>query len=346
MLKVFFGAMGFGALIFSTMSSMNKSSLNNVRELWKPTSLTRGWISGPVIGGILLGMGMAISGACPGMVWTALGAGTEYSGMTIAGGVLGAFVYGLFAEWIQTNILNRGPLGPCEQVYADEAMGQRSPSKLMMILGIVCLCGCVVLESLVPWKSEVPTRLAEAMKDPICDFGTSQFSFLECPAWPPSIAGVLLGLLQLPGVALIGNVLGSATAFQIFASLLVVPLPSSLKGKLSTRYSDIFGTPNPLAWWQLPYVGLATIAAIYCATNANDTGGAAGVGSPISAFLGGFILIFGSRLGGGCTSGHGLSGCALLMVQSWIAVPSMFAGGIALSVAWQSASNGQFFHSD
>ena len=137
----------------------------------------------------------------------------------------------------------------------------------MMILGIVCLCGCVVLESLVPWKSEVPTRLAEAMKDPICDFGTRQFSFLECPAWPPSIAGVLLGLLQLPGVALIGNVLGSATAFQIFASLLVVPLPSSLKGKLSTRYSDIFGTPNPLAWWQLPYVCLATLSAIYCAKN-------------------------------------------------------------------------------
>ena len=136
-----------------------------------------------------------------------------------------------------------------------------------------------------------------------------------------------------------------ATAFQIFSSLCLVPLPSSLRSRLSTRYSDVFGSPNPLAWWQLPYIALATITAGLCANNVNDVGGAAGVSSPISAFVGGFVLIFGSRLGGGCTSGHGLSGCALLLVQSWIAVPAMFAGGIALAVAMQKASDGEFFKS-
>eukprot|EP00571_Detonula_confervacea_P005798 CAMPEP_0172327184 /NCGR_PEP_ID=MMETSP1058-20130122/58890_1 /TAXON_ID=83371 /ORGANISM="Detonula confervacea, Strain CCMP 353" /LENGTH=336 /DNA_ID=CAMNT_0013044167 /DNA_START=68 /DNA_END=1078 /DNA_ORIENTATION=- len=308
--------MGVGALLFSAMSAMNAAAFEKVRDLWKPTSLTRGWVTGPALGGALLGMGMALSGACPGMVWTALGAGTENAGLTIAGGVLGAFIYGIFADGIQRNVLNRGPLGPCEQVYADEALGYQSAETLMMILGIVCLGGCLVLETLVPWKSEVPSRFADTIDEPICDFGTSSFSFLECPAWPPSIAGILLGSLQLPGVILIGNVLGSATAFQIVSSLCLVTLPSSLRSKLSTRYSDAFGSPNPLAWWQLPYIALATIAAVICAKNANDVGGAAGVQSPISAFVGGFVLIFGSRLGGGCTSGHGLSGCALLMVRA------------------------------
>ena len=68
--------------------------------------------------------------------------------------------------------------------------------------------------------------------------------------------------------------------------------------------------------------------------------------SPLLAFIGGFILIFGSRLGGGCTSGHGLSGCAMLMVQSWIAVPAMFMGGIITAVVLQISSNGSFFHSN
>ncbi|KAL9178476.1 hypothetical protein ACHAXT_001814 [Thalassiosira profunda] len=345
MLKVFFGAMGIGALIFSTMSYMKVKAMADVRELWKPTSLTRGWVTGPVIGGVLLGVGMAVSGACPGMVWTALGAGTANSAWTIVGGLLGALVYGIFADGIQRNVLNRGPLGPCEKVYADEALGKPSPASLTLALGLVCLGGCAALETLVPWKSEVPARFDDVIDGAACSFGTSDFSFWECPAWPPSIAGMLLGSLQLPGVLLIGNVLGSATAFQIGSCIWLLPLPSDLRSKLSTGYMNAFATPNPLAWWQLPYVGVATLAASICAKTVNDVGGASGVDAA-AAFVGGFILIFGSRLGGGCTSGHGLSGCALLMIQSWIAVPAMFAGGIALGVAWQVASNGGFFTLD
>ena len=38
------------------------------------------------------------------------------------------------------------------------------------------------------------------------------------------------------------------------------------------------------------------------------------------AFVGGFLMIFGSRIASGCTSGHGLSGMALLSLKSIIAV--------------------------
>lgn len=344
MLKVFFGAMGIGALSFSAMSRLKIDAFDDVRRLWEPTSLTRGWMSGPGLGGVLLGAGMAISGACPGMVWAAWGAGTENSSWTVAGGLLGALAYGTYADAIQRKILNRGPLGPCQKVYADEALGNPSPASLMLALGIVCLCGCAALEILVPWKSEVPRRFVDdsIIHESACNFGTSDFSFWNCPAWPPSVAGMLLGAMQIPAVLLIGNVLGSATSFQVVSCLWLLPLPSSLRSKLSTDYMNSYATPNPLTWWQLPYVALAALAASVCAGAARDAGEAAGV-HPIPAFLGGFVLIFGSRLGGGCTSGHGLSGCAMLMVQSWIAVPAMFAGGIALSVGWQSVSEGAFF---
>ena len=55
----------------------------------------------------------------------------------------------------------------------------------------------------------------------------------------------------------------------------------------------------------------------------------------IRAVLGGTIMLFGSRLAGGCTSGHGISGMSLLSVSSFVSVAAMFAGGwdLRLSLA-------------
>ncbi len=45
----------------------------------------------------------------------------------------------------------------------------------------------------------------------------------------------------------------------------------------------------------------------------------------------------GGRMAGGCTSGHGLSGMALLSLQSLLGVPAMFAGGIVTAFAFNAA---------
>jgi uncharacterized membrane protein YedE/YeeE len=50
------------------------------------------------------------------------------------------------------------------------------------------------------------------------------------------------------------------------------------------------------------------------------------------AFAGGIIMAYGARLARGCTSGHGLSGGAVLSVGSWAFLFSIFASGYA--VAW------------
>ena len=44
--------------------------------------------------------------------------------------------------------------------------------------------------------------------------------------------------------------------------------------------------------------------------------------------VGGFLVGFGSRYAGGCTSGHAISGLASLQVPSLIAVLGFFAGGL------------------
>lgn len=47
---------------------------------------------------------------------------------------------------------------------------------------------------------------------------------------------------------------------------------------------------------------------------------------------GGFLIGFGTAYGGGCTSGHGITGLADLQLPSLIAVISFFAAGAAASV--------------
>jgi len=339
MLKVFFGAMGTGAIGLAILSMAKIPQFASARNLWRPTATTRGWLTGPALGGFLLGAGMAISGACPGMVLAAFGAQCPDSGWTILGGLCGALLYGLNAGRIQRCILDKGPKGPASKsVYADEELGIPYYF-LAMGLGMVCLLGCVVLETLIPWKSEVPGRFQEVMASPVC--AADSFDFWNCPAWPPSLAGCLVGSLQLGTVLVIQTFLGSATAFQVGASCWMMPLSTDYR---STKFPYLhqFATPNPKAWWQLWYVGTAVVIAYGCAQHHDDLGRATGgVGVP-SAFFGGLLLLWASRLGGGCTSGHGLSGCAILLLQSWIAVPAMFAGGIAVAVLWQYGVGGFF----
>lgn len=46
------------------------------------------------------------------------------------------------------------------------------------------------------------------------------------------------------------------------------------------------------------------------------------------AFVGGVVVIFGSRWAGGCTSGHSISGGLQLAASSWLATLCFFATGI------------------
>ncbi len=48
----------------------------------------------------------------------------------------------------------------------------------------------------------------------------------------------------------------------------------------------------------------------------------------VACFLGGFLLLFGARLGGGCTSGHMISGVSQLAVSSMLFSFALFVSGV------------------
>jgi uncharacterized membrane protein YedE/YeeE len=51
-----------------------------------------------------------------------------------------------------------------------------------------------------------------------------------------------------------------------------------------------------------------------------------------AAFLGGILTLYGARMAGGCTSGHGISGALQLALSSWVFLITMFAVGTAIAV--------------
>ena len=159
-------------------------------------------------------------------------------------------------------------------------------------------------------------------------------------AWSPYLAGVVIGLLQVPAFLLIDTALGASSSYVKvaghFAALFdggVGAHPYFAKYMEASKY-----------WWQLALVigiGLGALASARLGgarRQAVSPIWARALGSPsparryVIAFAGGFILLFGARLAGGCTSGHGISGLAQLSLGSAVAVAAIFAGGIATAL--------------
>ena len=103
-------------------------------------------------GATLLGVGMCLSGACPGMVLAQLGAGVKTSYATLLGCLVGALLFGL----VEPAALSKKLM----------AMGMRIKPYVDMIVGVdytkcafgmaVGMAGIVVLlEVLVPWQDDL-----------------------------------------------------------------------------------------------------------------------------------------------------------------------------------------------
>jgi uncharacterized membrane protein YedE/YeeE len=164
---------------------------------------------------------------------------------------------------------------------------------------------------------------------------------LTSKAWSPYIAGIVIGLLQVPAFLLIETALGTSSSYVTVGALIASWVdPSIVKIDYVAKHLALTGKN----WWQ---VALVTGIAIGAFVSMKLSGArrelispiwtrALGSGTPTRryavAFAAGFIMLFGARLADGCTSGHGLSGTAQLAVGSLVAVAAMFAGGIATAL--------------
>jgi len=162
-------------------------------------------------------------------------------------------------------------------------------------------------------------------------------------AWSPYVAGAIIGLLQIPTFLLMETALGASSSYVTVGAYLASLVDS---GVANIKYfsSHMSGAKN---WWQVAVVAGIAIGAFISMTLSRArrqtispvwsraTGTSSLSARAPAAFLGGFIMLFGARIAGGCTSGHGISGIAQLSAGSTLAVAAMFAGGIATAMLFR-----------
>jgi len=161
-------------------------------------------------------------------------------------------------------------------------------------------------------------------------------SGLRARSWSPYLVGAGIGVLSWVAFYFVNKPIGMSTEVSKlsgwFASLFVGMERVTSNGYWSGTtptfgYETIFLIATALgaflssmrsgsfAWEQVPPVWSARF-------------GHGVAGRMITAFIGGNVILYGARLAGGCTSGHGISGTLQLAVSSWVFFLSMFAAGI------------------
>ena len=159
--------------------------------------------------------------------------------------------------------------------------------------------------------------------------------------------GIALGLLVTAAIALQGPI-GFSTAYvSTEAALAATLFPAAAQ---RVEYWQQIGFGLPPEWWLM--VGLFAGGGI-SALLARRKGGAAAPAVPAmwtarfgagralrfsAAAAGGFFVIFGARLAGGCTSGHVVSGISQLAVSGMVFAAAVFLAGIPVARALFSRS--------
>jgi uncharacterized membrane protein YedE/YeeE len=285
--KTMGAAIGIGVILISLFVLLGWASYHT-----KPLIL-----GGIFWGGLMFGTGMAILGYCPGTLPISMGQGSIDAFIGAVGGLAGGLVFTVTKPSIQP-ILDKN-LG---NHYLYENMINHPLA--YFLISVVFGLGVIIL-TLIVNKREKAKNLT----------------------W--LYAGIGLGILNavmiLDNVA--GRPIGASTAFPYLADLML--------GLTNNPYFNQIKAPGNWETFFLIgafFAGLAyalvkkefKLKLIY--SHWKKYKGTSKTKRVIWAFIGGFILLYGARMAGGCTSGHILSGTMQFAKSSLFFAAFVFIG--------------------
>jgi uncharacterized membrane protein YedE/YeeE len=154
MLKVFLTAVATGAVVLAVLNGFGYVKLQPKAALY----------AADLVGGLLLGSGIALAGACPGTTLAQIGVGYRDAVFTLAGGLCGAVAFSYAQPWLDKALIGTGPKLIFTDLfgipYWQGALG----------LAIVIVVILALMERIRPWPrdlgSDADGNIAEA-KTPI-----------------------------------------------------------------------------------------------------------------------------------------------------------------------------------
>jgi hypothetical protein len=99
MLKVFLTAVATGAVALAALHGFGFIKLQPKAALY----------AADVVGGLVLGAGIALAGACPGTTLAQIGVGYRDAIFTLAGGLCGAVAFSYAQPWLDKALIGSGP---------------------------------------------------------------------------------------------------------------------------------------------------------------------------------------------------------------------------------------------
>ena len=238
---------------------------------------------------------MALSGACAGTVFAQNGAGIRSSFHALGGAMVGGIVWtGFLRSALQRR--RKPPQPTAQKLTVDRQLGLGRTTALLLLETVFVTVIGVAASSSAMSRTQGPVH--------------------------PVAGGVLIGLAQLFSILLRKTMLGTSTAFEEFGD----SFWWLAGGACATRPSHknmVFAASLALGSY-LVSLRFPTPTTGTVLDNAD---------SPARVALGGALIAIGSRMAGGCTSGHGISGISLMSVSSFLTVAAMFAGGIGVTSA-------------
>jgi uncharacterized membrane protein YedE/YeeE len=160
------------------------------------------------------------------------------------------------------------------------------------------------------------------------------------PRWNAYIVGAGIGVLSWVAFAVVAKPLGVSTAVSSAAGAAAIPFVGSEAVQANAYWAKHFPKWD---YGMLFLVGTflgALISSVVSRSFKLETVptvwqerfGPSRLKRFVGAFIGGVLILFGARLAGGCTSGHGISGSLQLAVSSWVFFLTMFVFGVI--TAW------------
>ncbi len=140
MLKVFLAAVATGAVVLAALNGFGYVKLAPKAALY----------GADIVGGLILGAGIALAGACPGTTLAQIGAGYRDALFTLVGGLFGAVAYSYAEPALSKTFLGQGG---GKLIFSDLAGIPYWVGALILAAAIVVIL--VALESWRPWRPEL-----------------------------------------------------------------------------------------------------------------------------------------------------------------------------------------------
>jgi hypothetical protein len=143
MLKVFLTAVATGAVVLAILHG-----LGFVKLYPKDAAYTA-----DIVGGLLLGAGIALAGACPGTILAQIGAGYRDALFTLAGGIVGAIAFSYAEASLMPHLA-----GGDGKITLASVTGL--PFWLLaIVMAVLIVIALIVLERKRPWRNELGTNV-------------------------------------------------------------------------------------------------------------------------------------------------------------------------------------------